>query len=295
LALLPRDVYSQAYPKYWVNRNFWFYYHLTHDFQATYTIEIIDSKNELAVLTVTGLSIDEMDAVEAMNESKVEELTEDITLRFVDSTRTAILKLSTFSGATVRNLQKTSIRKLINAQFDEIIASGYERLIIDVRENDGGNPKNVTRTMQRILREEFEFKNEVRKIKRKEEEGFYKRTRKAYLNDGGLGTFNPKSSTYNGKIVVLVNGGATSAAGEFVSIFRRYNRGIILETEAGGSPQVLSGWWIGFIKYLPNTKLKTVCGQKCSIMESLDLDTGYGLIPDQIIELTIRDYMNCYD
>ncbi len=295
LALLPRDGYSQAYPKYWVNRNFWFYYHLTHDLQATYTIEIRDSKNELTVLTVAGLSIDEMNTVESMDDSSIDEFKEDITLRFVDSTRTAILKLSTFTGSTVRDLQKTSFKKLVNAQFDEIIASGYERLIIDVRGNDGGNPKNVTRTLQRILEKEFEFKSEIRKIKHSKEEDLYKRTRKVYLNDGGLGMFKPKSSTFKGEIIVLVDGGATSAAGEFVSVFRRYNRGLILGTESGGSPFVLSGWWGGFIKYLPNTKLKTVCGQKCSIMESIELDTGFGLIPDQIIERTIRDYMNGSD
>lgn len=295
LAIMPRDAYSIAYPKYWVNRNFWFYYHLTQDLQTTYTIEFKNSNNELDLLTVSGLSIKEMNAIEAADDLKRDEFEENLTLRYVDSTRTAILKISTFSGSTVHDLQKTSFKKLINAQFDEIIESGYERLIIDVRGNDGGNPKNVTRTMKRILQEEFEFKSEIRKIKHSEEEELYKRTRKVYLNDGGLGTFKPKSSTFKGKIIVLVDGGATSAAGEFVSIFRRYNRGLILGTESGGSPEVLSGWWIGFIKHLPNTKLRTVCGQKCSIMQSLELDTGYGLIPDQIVERTIRDHINNYD
>ena len=178
---------------------------------------------------------------------------------------------------------------------DKVLNSNCNYLIIDLRGNDGGQPTNPLYLLRYIMNQPFVFKQELRTLKNKKETDTFKRSRKAIIPDSRVGTFKPFESTFNGEVYLIVDGGATSAAGEFASVIRRYNRGEIVGTETGGNPIILTGFGLGSFKKLPNTKLSLSIGTQTTFMNDHTLDTGFGLIPDEIINPSILDYLNGND
>ena len=113
---------------------------------------------------------------------------------------------------------------------------------------------------------------------------FYERTKKKWIPFLGLGKFNPKKNHFDGNLYVLINGGTSSAAGEFSGMLRAHERAQFIGSETGGNPIVLSGSVVSNLHILPNTKLKGFVGTLCSFNDQIEKNTGYGLLPDYPVQ-----------
>jgi C-terminal processing protease CtpA/Prc len=292
LSVIPNDGYSKSYAKFWVNNQFFYYYHLMFGMYENYNFSTRSSQDQSNEVSTTGMSVSEMNNVELSKPLIVDELIEGADYYFIDDMNTAVLRVGSFFNSDYRSLHKKRYKKVIDENIQKILDSNCEYLILDLRANDGGQPSNPLYLLKHLMNAPFEFKHEVRTLRDKNESDSFKRSKKTRIPDRQVGIFEPFESSFKGTIYLIVDGGATSAAAEFASVFQRYSRGKIIGTETGGNPIILTGYGLSSSQKLPNTKLTFGVGTRTTLMNDENLDTGYGLIPDVVIEPIIKDYFN---
>jgi len=291
-----RDGYDMELPKQGINVDFWFYYHLLYGISPTYKFEFISGNGETRNCTVPGATMDKMDAILALTpKTKNEDREPGIYLEVIDSLKTGILSIEDYSSSTFKENQGKRYKQLVAEHFSTIEEKELSTLIIDVRGNRGGHPNNVKHTLKFLLDSPFELITELRQVKKPNEESFDKRTKKRWYPTLGIGTFKPHKNNFKGKVIVLMNGESLSATAELVSVLKRYNRAIFIGTMSGGNPIVLSGSLNKGYWELPNTKLKAFVPNKCQILGNIELNTGFGLEPDYLIEHNINDILTNSD
>lgn len=287
--MLPRDGYDTGQPLFWLNRDFSYYFYFIYGPSESYQLELKTKKGLTQTEIVQGKSLKAIwevdDQLNPYGESR------NIYTQYNDSLKTAILTLNTFNDKTIKENHKASFRRLIRTEFNTILKTGYPNLIIDVRDNDGGNSGDGKKVMKYILKTSFEMKKSVRVVKNKNEEDLMKRTRPALNGQFQRGTYKPHKRGFDGDVYVLVNGGSTSAAVVFAATLKRNKRVTFVGTEMGGNPIVMGGGLWKNVKATPNTKISFMYGNKLNILDNLELNTGHGLIPDHMIENSYEDFI----
>ena len=85
---------------------------------------------------------------------------------------------------------------------------------------------------------------------------------------------------------MLINESTFSAGVILASTLKRENRATFIGTETGGNPVIMSGFFMRSTWQLPNTRIQITPATLATIYNPIELNTGRGLIPDHIIELT---------
>ena len=287
--MLPREGYDTGYPLNWLNKDFLYYYYFTFGPSESYQLELKTKEGLKQMETVQGMSLKAIWEIE--DQLSPVEKSRNVYTQVNDSLKTVILTINSFDDNTIKATHKTSFRKLIRAEFDTILKTGYSNLIIDVRNNDGGNSGDGKKVLKYLLDSPFKIKQSVRVVKNKQEEDVMKRTRTALYGQFQRGTYKPHKVGFNGDVYVLVNGGSTSAAVVFAATLERHNRAIFVGTEMGGNPIVMGGGLWDNVKETPNTKISFMYGNKLNILDNLELNTGHGLIPDHVVEKSYADFL----
>lgn len=287
--ILPREGYDTGHPLFWLNKDFLYYYYFTYGPSETYILELKTKDGTTQTQTVQGISIKTLWSIFDERNPDINQL--NIYSQVNDSLKTITLTINTFNDKIIKENHKASFRKIINEQFDTILKTGYSNLIIDVRNNDGGNSGDAKKVMKYILNSPFEMKKSVRVVKNKHEEDLMKRTRTAFNGQFQRGTYKPHKVRFNGDVYVLVNAGSTSASVVFAATLEKHNRATFIGTEMGGNPIVMGGGLWDFYKKTPNTKITFSVGNKCSILNELALNTGHCLIPDHVVEKSYEDFL----
>lgn len=291
--MLPRDGYDNGQPLFYINRDFSYYFYFIYGPSESYQLELKTKKGVTQTEVVQGKSLKAIWEVDDQLHPFIE--SRNIYTHYNDSLKTAILTLNTFGDKTIKENHKASFGKLIRAEFDTILKTGYPNLIIDVRDNDGGNSGDGKKVMKYILKTSFEMKKSVRVVKNKNEEDLMKRTRPALNGQFQRGTYKPHKRGFDGDVYVLVNGGSTSAAVVFAATLKRNKRVTFVGIEMGGNPIVMGGALWDNVKSTPNTKISFMYGNKLNILDNLELNTGHGLIPDHVIENSYEDFISGKD
>jgi len=238
----------------------------------------------------------------------------NIVLNEVD-TSTCILKITSYSGS----LSEFKIQ--IEGQFKMIQEKAYKNLIIDVRDNGGGNDENgrtildlitdkpysealaSTFMMKRSKRYEKYFKCRTPWIIRwmvnlRTVSWFNKGNRKLFkallktprgenliahlpLNEP---TENPRR--FKGNVYVLSNHNSYSATTVFLGAVKDYGVGTIIGTETGDCP---TGFGNNLYFELNNSRLRCHSSTTFMIRPNGDTDMTHGVIPDYYVEQTIED------
>lgn len=290
---LPRDGWDQGHPLFWLNKNFFYYYYFVYGPSATYTIEVKRPDGTEVSMIVPGMDLKTIWEVEDRLISSPER--RNVYHHVIDSMKTVVLTLNTFSDPEIKATHKASFRKLINAEFDTILATGYSNLIIDIRNNDGGNSGDAKKVMRYLLHKPFQMKKSVQVVQNKKQEDLLKRNRTAWYGQFQRGTYRPHKQLFNGKVYMLVNEGSTSAAVVFAATMRRNDAATFIGTEMGGNPIVMGGGIWDNVKEAPNTKITFSYGNKLNILDDLKLNTGRGLIPDFTVEQNYNDFIQNKD
>ena len=285
--ILPRDGYDTGHPLYWLNKDFLYYYYFIYGPSESYQLTLKTKTGDLQQETVEGMSLTTI----WENEDKLKPMpeTRNIYIHVNDSLKTVVLTINSFDDKEIKENHKASFRKIIRAEFDTILKTGYSNLIIDVRNNDGGNSGDGKKVMKYLLKTPFEMKKSVRVVKNKNEDDLMKRTRPALYGQFQRGTYKPHKVGFNGDVYVLVNEGSTSAAVVFAATLDRLNAATFVGTEMGGNPIVMGGGLWDNVKLAPNTRMSFMYGNKLNILDDLKLNTGHGLIPDHVVENSYDD------
>jgi len=176
-----------------------------------------------------------------------------IKLQIESKNESAIIKITTFAYWKVSFSKNEYVNTFAN-YFSEIKKAGIENLIIDVRDNRGGEELLAAELLTYLMSSEFKIYKSIKaktldfdlpnatqfhfpkKDYLKTDSGYFK------IKDEVLVTFSPKiTNHFNGKVYVLSNGGSRSATNTMLSLIRTYSVGTIIGQESGGVYEDVDG------------------------------------------------------
>lgn len=110
-----------------------------------------------------------------------------------------------------------------------------------------------------------------------------------------IGEFKPKRKNYQGKIYLLIGGGTFSAAVEFCTTLRKYQRATFIGEETGGNPIIMSGNYLKESRTLKNTGIEHYSGIVATIYDKLELNNRRGVISDYPVYAQMEDINSTTD
>lgn len=289
---IPREGLQTQLTDSYINKWFRYFYHLHYGYTEKYIIQYADPNGVLHTASIKGLSLDEI-----MNKKKLiiedDEQNKGIFIKIVDSiSNTAILNIPSFAPTILKDkYQQNKFRRAIDKCFLTIFQQNIKHLIIDIRENGGGNPMYSVYLLKYLLSKPFIPAIEGRVVNQPQQTKFLVRTKKKWYPWYGIGKFKPKKKYYPGEIYLLIGGGTFSAAVEFGSTLKKYNRATFIGQETGGNPIIMTGNYLREERQLKNTQITHYSGNICTIYNDLKLNDGRGIIPDYPVKTTIENVM----
>ncbi|MEM7369936.1 MAG: S41 family peptidase [Bacteroidota bacterium] len=232
-------------------------------------------------------------------------------LRFRIENGIAILTIKSFSTNYLKK-RGQKFDAFLEDAFQQIADQKIEHLILDMRNNGGGDPEPTIALFGYLHDQVFTFYKEISIITRNVPDNrLYKdklffqelfislRTKKdedRYHLKGisGLKPSPPLSPRFDGELYILGNGRSFSATGEMSAILKEHNRGVFIGEEIGGNPvQNTSGAMLRL--QLPHTSLNVVNPIVLWKMNVTFENTGHGVQPDYPVVATIDDLMSGRD
>ncbi|WP_460220351.1 S41 family peptidase [Psychroserpens sp. MEBiC05023] len=292
-------------------------YPVVYDAKSTYEITYKDyTTKEIKTKTVASISREDYLKIEleryGTNSKKFKEKAFDF--RINENEKYAYLQITRFFKDSFQEPEST-YPDFYKKCFKEIEEKKIKNLIVDLRDNDGGKHSNAAHLLRYFIKESFTPVNEVTTkgndeyylnyndadtlflnkqfgLKQKLN-GDYKVTDYGYLT--GLKVFEPIDEYhYDGKIIVLIDGGASSAGGSGPAILQEYTDAIFVGSETFGTAGISNGVnkihvlgeETGIVIYIP------VMHSDMPINKYLK---RRGVLPDYEITNTIHDVVNNRD
>ena len=222
----------------------------------------------------------------------------------------ALLTVQTFNEIP---LKKVKYKSRLKAIFQKIKEEKLKHLIIDVRDNGGGDTESVEELISYIYNKEFVFYKDVYQLHKKWDisiipeiseypknisswtlkkgtDGYYR----AMIGVDGKKKVKPSKNNYSGKLYILINGSTLSAAAEFTSFIKQYRQAVFIGDEAGGNKtQNTSGYDLKI--GLPNSKIIVAIPIILWKMNVAFENDGHGIKPDYFIKNSIQEEINNED
>ncbi len=288
-----------------------YYLWMVYQFNDGYKLKYIPPyKEQIKATTLSGLSIyDYGDRRFPKKKRKKKEYDFEI-----DENNIGILKAESFSVDLI------PFKIFIDSVFNVINGKKINDLIIDIRDNDGGDivhgylildymtdkqlnfaSKYYSKTCE-FTKEKFSNSNhyELDSLRArywpfndKEYKELMLKSPNGFIQEIKLKPFVPDKDKFKfkGNIYVLTNGIVFSSALPFAYMIKDYNLATIVGEETG----LVSPAYGEPIRYkLPNTQIK-IMNSTSSIIRPSGIVNGRGVIPDHIVEPNILDLIKGYD
>ena len=207
-----------------------------------------------------------------------------IKLQFAGDSAYALLTIKSFDNDILKTTYHQNFKKNISADFEQINASKIKNLVIDLRNNQGGDIDNGVILLTFLLDKPFSIVQDYLCVENGELQ---------HCNGPSLGTHSPKPNNFKGSVYILVNGGSFSNSGIVSSCLRANGKGEFVGIETGGNPNVING----FIKdvELPNTKIQVQIPTRQFVITDKKINKGRGLIPTHIVAPSLEDILEDRD
>jgi len=229
---------------------------------------------------------------------------------FFDEGTIGIMKIHEFGGFVDAERKKT-LKEFYQESFAAMIRKGTKTLVLDLRNNGGGEDELGKLLLSYILDKPFEYYDKL--VVNAREFTFQKYTEKELpkvpadaverqpngeyraVNHPNLGIQQPSTPTFTGKVLILINGGCFSTTAEFLSQAHYHRRATFIGEESGGGYYGNTSGAVPAV-ILPNTKLivyvplvtyyMAVNGYKAA---------AHGVFPDHPIHYTIEELLEGKD
>lgn len=217
----------------------------------------------------------------------------------------AILSIGTFSNGH-------HCRRLVRRTFNVLDKQHIPNLVIDVRNNGGGDVHNSTLLTKYIIDKPFKLADSLYAVNKRSHYGKYIAhyfrskvfmtllTRKRADGHYHFGyferhTFKPKTNHhFNGNIYLITGGNSFSATALLVSTLKNQKNITIVGEETGGGSYGCSALLIPDVT-LPNTKIRFRLPLFRLVENRNNPKTGRGIFPDVEARPTITDIRNGID
>lgn len=232
----------------------------------------------------------------------------------IDSLKTAVMYIHSFLDLDHREA-KQRFGKFLKASMKAIKTHKIENLVIDVRQNSGGNLIYVNDLFYNVALKPYRFLDRVEVTQNKKitdlknselsraamhnpnrvisgDSGRYF-VKDSYYTDLRIREANPKA--FKGKVYLLTGKRSFSAASHLAVLFEAYKRGVIVGEETGGSNAGFNAGDIINIG-LPITNLQLeVPMEKCMKVIPRYPYKARGVLPHHVVLNTIEDELKSYD
>lgn len=284
---------------------------------AMYKLELEQPTGELVTFEIAGLQLKDIRVNREKRYGKPEKPWHEINnnaLLLDIKKDIAIMTIRTFSSDYAKKVGQ-KFKPFYKDAFAKIAAADVQHLIIDMRQNGGGDPMPTIELFRHLHDQPFPFYRDVTAITKKlpnpeyyasdvftvkaasflamRKRGEVYAVKQNMLSSmaglKGLKVSKPaKKNIYKGKVYVLTDAGSFSATGEMAGIIKNYDRAIFIGEETGGNPSMnVSGLNPALI--LPNTKVRAFMSLWQWDM-AVDLENrDRGLIPDYPVRNSIED------
>ncbi len=229
-------------------------------------------------------------------------------LQFLDAGAVAVMKIRGFvEFVDTKRTQK--LADFFQESFDAMHKRGTKALILDLRNNGGGEDELGKRLLSYLLDKPFKYYDEL--VINAREFGFHqyaelpklpanaveRRSKGKYrvLTHPNLGIQQPRKPTFAGKVFILMNGHSFSTTAEFLSLARHHHRAEFIGEEAGGAYQGNTSGVVAAVT-LPNTKV-IVYVPLVAYYLAVDgsKPAAHGVLPDHPVCYHVKELLECTD
>lgn len=276
-----RDGDNLTYPKWIISQYFRPYYSFIFGHPDTYTVRF-KSNEQINTAVVKGETKDRIDNYRQRhypNLSLTRKPDEGLQLAIEKNHNYALLTIKDFDNAILKNDYKQDFEKVITAYFEQINTSKIENLIIDLRNNQGGDIENAVLLLSQLFDQPFAVVQKYFSVDNNQLKE---------CSGPSLGLHKPTTHAFKGKLYVLINGGSFSNSGIVASCLKALHRAIFVGEETGGNPNMIAG----FIKNieLPNTKIRVQIPTKQFVITE-QTNNRHGLLPDDEVLPQLTDIL----
>ncbi|TAE74860.1 MAG: hypothetical protein EAZ85_03775 [Bacteroidetes bacterium] len=280
--------------------------------------EFILTCQELGTEKITNYSITAKndDFFKEYSKNYNQEMQQEKVLSFniLKKNQTAILTINSFLPLDIKN-SKQNFSKFIKQTFKTIEKQKIDNLIIDLRNNMGGELLYVNQLFSYVIDKNYTFVDNIlvssdKKLPKLETNELTKSNvhNSKYVQQTDSGTFvvkeifypflrtqEPKKKTFKGNIFMLIGKKTFSAAALCASLFYAYQRAVFIGEESGGGANGLTGGdFISIVLPQTNLQLEVPIERWSKKIPSYPYQNR-GIIPQYIIEPDIEDILNGKD
>jgi C-terminal processing protease CtpA/Prc len=288
-----RDGENLTYPNWILERwfNTYYSYHMGNPSNYQLVLRHPDGRNEY--VTIEGLTRDSISYYRQLRYGASEESTDPkgLTLSIDETQRMAVMTIKDFHTSVLKKTYKQQFKKIIADFFQQIQDRHIAYLILDLRDNQGGDMINGQILLSHLLDKPFQVVRGYAKVDPKTYTDPLIRLKPA--KGAGTSLYQPRAERFHGELYVLINGGSFSNSGIVSSVLRAHQRATFIGEETGGNPAMLSAGGKYFL--LPNTKTQVLIPTHQYDIQGRLANTGRGLMPDHPIRPLWRDIVNQVD
>jgi len=253
-----RDGYNRTYPIWILNHYFPTYYSFTFGQPYTYFLELTGSGSELHMKQVTALTKDSIRYFRQIRYSnKYPSANDDRGIVFQEEKEhnAAVLKIKTFDPDLLQSKYRQDYKQVFDSIFTQINRRQIRNLILDLRDNQGGDFSPGRTLLSYLVRYPSRF----------------------LLDGKEARIIQPRAKNFKGRLLVLMNGGSFSSTAIVCACLKRDRRALFIGEETGGNSHVISGDPEELI--LPRTKIK-VDISTVTYRIIAGANNGHGAMPD---------------
>lgn len=270
-----RDGNNQTYPYWILSKYFRNYFSFSYGHPTDFKIEYLQ-RDVTGTVVIKALSKDSISYYNIRNYPVIEnslQTEKGINLQIASDSIYAILKIRDFHRNVLKHTYKQNFKKEIRNAFREIEKIKPPYLILDIRDNQGGELAYGKLLVSNLINKPFSLIESYYKVGASGIKYELKKT-------GGkfTGQLRPSKKTFKGNLIVLINGGSFSNSGIVASCLKRNTKTTFVGEETGGNDKVLAGYIKEII--LPFSQIEVQIPTKQFMLDN-DLPlTGRGTIPD---------------
>ncbi len=261
-----RDGDNKTYP-FWILTNYFKeYFSFTFGHPSLFSIDYKTGSNLLQT-TTRALSKDSIKYYrQAKYSNRILPANEKhgIVLTINEQWNVATLSIKSFDTAILRSEYNQNFDSTIQKIFNELYNAHCDNLILDVRNNQGGDFEPGKFLLSYLLQQSVRY----------------------LPGSSEAEIITPRKNSFRGKLFILINGGSFSSTAIVCSYLELTKRGVFIGDETAGNKVVISGDPID--KTLPNTRILCEVSTVKYIIRNSNND-GHGVIPDYYHIATIED------
>ena len=280
---LPRDGNNMQYPSHIFYKFLPAYYAFFFGFKDSVDIEYMDADKEIQKINIQALP---RNIIRERKKEKGHIPKAGITFKIDEKNNLAILSISSFDKNLLKDDFQQNFKKEVRAAFKTAKEKKLDNLVIDLRDNQGGDLSNGYFLLNQISRKKIKVIHSLEQLK------IDKKSKKRILKkkvdlDYFVSLLSSKS--FRGKTYLFINGGSFSCSAIVANEFKKQELGIVIGEMSGGSA-AYNGGSPNEVITLPYTKIiYTIPTSKYTLNKNSTI-LQKGVVPD----IEVKDQYSRY-